>query len=229
MAIAKLIRIPLLVALCLSSLGTLIKILWLDQSISTRETTSIFSEEIALSGWRFRDVQPLLDAAGEPLTEKNPAELLAAGTYIYQQDDYHLKIDMHYLIHLDPNLRNLMLKYEKETPKTPFISTIQENEFGSYSLFTEQDNAYLSSCINPRGETTVTAAQFTQNRYTYDLKVDRLIPILLGQTTLQDARCLWVHMTLPINPEQSQEETFQTLETTWADWYETWQPRFPDD
>lgn len=229
MAIAKLIRIPLLAALCLSSLGTLIKILWLDQDLHARDNSSLFSEEIALSGWRFQDVQPLLDRAGEPLTEKNSAELLAAETYTYQRDNYQLEIDMHYLIHLDPNLRNLMLKYEKETPKSPFLSTIQENEFGYYSLFAEQDNTYLSSCINPRGETTVTVAQFTQNRYTHDLKVDRLIPILMGQATLQDARCLWVHMTLPIKPGQSQEETFQMLETTWADWYTAWQPRFPDN
>lgn len=201
---------------------TLAKVLFFPPAPPSQAYASLFSGAPELMGWQFDETTPL------DLQERGQGELITAATYTYTQEEHNLAIDMHYLVHLDPNLRNLMLKYGKNTPAATIESTLRHNEFGYYSIFSDAAGTYLSSCINPTGGTTVTAAQFTQNRYTNDLRPERFLPILLGQTTLQDARCLWVHMTLPTEAELTSEEASAMLEAVWPAWYSTWQANFPD-
>jgi cyanosortase A-associated protein len=41
--------------------------------------------------------------------------------------------------------------------------------------------------------------QFLKNQVTYDLQIGRLMPWLLGEETLRDRRCLWAHLSTPLN------------------------------
>lgn len=218
----KSLRIPVLIALFGGSLLALGKVLLFPPTPPVLANASLFANQPELPDWQFQATTPL------SLEEEGEGELITAATYTYEQETYQLNIDMHYLMHMDSYLRNLMLKYGKNTPTVPFETTIQENEFGYYSLFSDAEGTYLSSCINPRGGTTVTDSQFVQNRQIHDLRADRLLPILIGQTTLQDARCVWVHMTLPATNNLPPEKATEILETVWPLWYNTWQLKFPD-
>jgi cyanosortase A-associated protein len=51
---------------------------------------------------------------------------------------------------------------------------------GFYTLLAAEGKAYLSTCVNAQGPTTVTREQFLANRTAYDLKPNRLLPILIG-------------------------------------------------
>lgn len=201
---------------------TLIKVLWFMPARTAIAIPTVFADAIELPDWQAQPPQAL------PVPENKAHELRAVALYRYSQGDRQLEVEMRYLEKSDTSIRNLMLQYGKVTPTVPFDSTIRQNKAGYYSLFAEGDTAYLSSCINPKGETTVTSAQFTENRYTYDLRLDRAIPIVLGQVSLQDSRCLWTHMALAIAPSTSAETTFPALEASWNHWQTLWQGRFPD-
>ncbi|MBD1911488.1 MULTISPECIES: cyanoexosortase A system-associated protein [unclassified Leptolyngbya] len=215
------LRASWLALLCGGVLITLAKVLWLMPTRMIAAPT-VFADAIELPNWRSQPPQSL------PIPENKANELRAVALYRYHQGDRQLDIEMRYLEKSDTSVRNLILQYGKVTPTIPFESTIRQNEAGYYSLFAEGDTAYLSSCINPKGGTTVTSAQFTQNRYTYDLRLDRAIPIVLGQVSLQDSRCLWTYMTLAIAPNASAEATYPVLEASWERWQTQWQSRFPN-
>lgn len=215
------LRVTWLALLCGGVLVTLAKVLWFIPT-RTIAAPTVLADAIELPEWRSQSPQSL------PIPEAKAKELRAAALYQYDQGDRQLNIEMRYLEKSDTSVRNLMLQYGKATPTVPFENTVRHGQAGYYSLFTEGDTAYLSSCINPKGETTVTAAQFTQNRYAYDLRFDRAIPILLGQVSLQDSRCLWTYMTLAIAPNTADETAYPVLEAAWKHWQTHWQSHFPE-
>jgi len=214
-------RIPLLVLVCGGALVTLAKVLWWMPAYQVVAVPEVLDQAIALSEWQLKTQESL------SIPEEKAKELRAVHRYLYTQDEQQLAIEMRYLERSDTNIRNLLLQYDQVTPTVPFESTIRQNEAGYYSLFEDGEHVYLSSCINPKGGTTVTAAQFTQNRYTYDLQLSRAIPVLLGQTSLQDSRCLWTHMAIPIAPGTPIEATYPILEASWEQWQTFWQANFP--
>jgi cyanosortase A-associated protein len=78
--------------------------------------------------------------------------------------------------------------------------------------------AYLDACINSRGGSTFTEEQFRANRIQYDVQFNRLLPWLLGQQELRDQRCLWTHLSIPLN-QSSPESSYHILENAWFSWY----------
>jgi cyanosortase A-associated protein len=116
---------------------------------------------------------------------------------------------------------------------TPYLKSKSqfENEtrhqasVGFYSVFVEQQHAHLASCINGRGESTVSVPQFQNNRNTTDLLSERPLLWLVGLTPeWRDRQCLFVHMQLPLK-NRAPEDAYKVLEQAWADWYRIWQPR----
>lgn len=179
---------------------------------------------VSLNDWQLVS-STAMRPEGNATNERSAA---VSGTlYRYRQGDRTLDIEMRYLVDDDSEVRNLMLKYGKKSAASA-PATVQFQEGTGYvSLSSGQSQLYLSSCINSRGSTTVTAAQFNQNRYAHDLRLDRALPVLLGQQSLRDSRCLWTHMTLSLNKESS-DSARQVLLDVWKDWYQWWQPRFPE-
>ncbi|WP_041429223.1 cyanoexosortase A system-associated protein [Synechococcus sp. PCC 7502] len=107
----------------------------------------------------------------------------------------------------------LYAQSKKSKYEVPVMKIAQESG-SSYGLYYNQNTAYLSSCINPRGGSTVTNEQFQANRDRYDLNPKRWIPVILGMERLRDWRCLWINLSIPSNMNNV-DESYKTLVTAW--------------
>ncbi|MCU0537215.1 MAG: cyanoexosortase A system-associated protein [Hydrococcus sp. Prado102] len=211
-------RIPFLVLIFGSVFFVLGKsILTPSVTQSSMAALFVFPAKVPLIGW-----QPL---AGRPLPESNSElqQLLAQKHYQYTRDGRILDIEMRYFTATDGDVRNFIRSY---TSLVPSINLREQPKVGFYGLLADQQRAYLSACINPRGGSTVTDGQFKQNRYLYDVRLNRLLPWLLGRESLRDNRCLWAHLSVSLE-KSSPETTYRVLENVWFSWYEWWHLRFP--
>ncbi len=107
---------------------------------------------------------------------------------------------MRYMVKTHGNVKSFIEKYYSLPLSSgqPTLVLRQQANTGFYNLFTYQQRAYLSTCINSRGGSTVTAPQFRRNRLIYDMRLGRLFPWLVGQGTIRDRRCLWAHLSVPL-------------------------------
>ncbi|GAB4136416.1 MAG: hypothetical protein Fur0046_09900 [Cyanobacteria bacterium J069] len=219
---AKSFRLPLLALTFGGVLVVLGRLLLFPEAVGRAAVSFTFPETVPLPGWQSQYSTVL------PIPEKAQAEMRSGRSYRYMQGDRPLDVEIRYLVNTDPSVRNLLLKYGKPTLTAPFPSTIQQDEAGGfYSIYSDETHAYLTSCINPRGSSTVTEAQFMQNRYALDLRPERALPVLLGRETLRDGRCLWTVLSTPLQ-SASPEQIYPQLKAVWADWHQWWQPQFPD-
>ena len=159
-------------------------------------------------------VQPPAYISGKYITGKS---------YQYIKNDILLDIEMRYLIHTKGDLKSFIKSYTGQI--LPFL--YEQQGIGFYSMFTYQQRAYLSACINPYGYSTVTGDQFRRNGLRYALSLERIASWLTSQTEIVDKRCLWAHLSIPLN-NSSQEEAYRTLENVWFDWYQWWNQNFPE-
>ncbi|MBE9008475.1 cyanoexosortase A system-associated protein [Fortiea sp. LEGE XX443] len=214
----KEIRIKFLALIFGAGILVLGKSIFFPNPDKPKINTFVFPQEVPLGEW-----QPSVAAPVKSLTKENP-NLLAQKYYRYVKNDLPLDIEMHYLqdfYHADIGVyiqRNLGIT-------SPTVMR-QQKGAGYYGLGVDKQKAYLSTCINPRGGSTFTHAQFRDNRFSQDISFNRIMPILLGQEALLDKRCLWVHLSIPLQ-NSSPEEAYQVLEKAWFSWYQWWQPRFP--
>lgn len=213
----KNLRTPLL-AVTLSGVLLVLGKVILYPAVSNRTVSSfVLPSAVPLPGW-----QPLPSHLLVAPTAKDPS-YISGRQYQYIQNDLPLNIEMRYLVNTVGDVKGLIKTYTS-IPSSPVLH--QQEGIGFYGLFTYQGKAYLSSCINPSGGSTVTDNQFKQNRNIYDLQLGRLLPWLLGQEKLKDERCLWAHLSIPLR-HSSPEPSYQTLESAWVSWYQWWRPRFP--
>ncbi|CAN1209191.1 hypothetical protein TUMEXPCC7403_03145 [Tumidithrix helvetica PCC 7403] len=153
------------------------------------------------------------------------------------------KVGMHYQFAIDRNPIDIDVRYLFRTTGdvTAFLQDYAELKaepdeirkgirykegLGHYTIFTVRDRIYLSACINPRGQSTVTTEQFDENMSAYALKPNTIISWLLGQDDLRDRRCLWSQLSTSLEGD-SVANAEQKLEKAWISWYEWWKPRFP--
>ncbi|MEO0854900.1 MAG: cyanoexosortase A system-associated protein, partial [Cyanobacteria bacterium J06648_11] len=144
--------------------------------------------------------------------------------------DRQLDIEMYYLVITDSQIHRYLREYHPEgiRQKEDVPELVrQQTDVGTHVRFQYGDRAYLSSCINPNGPSTVDKQQFEANRNTYDLQLARAIPVLLGRESIRDRRCLWTLMSLPAVDEVEAEASFAALEQVWPAWYAWWSDRFP--
>ena len=181
--------------------------------------------QITISNWKFQ--------SSNPLDKLYAQKAIASQRYIYKSDqDEVLQIDLLYvngIVKVTQYLSDLGFN----PPKGSIINRYSPNT-GHYLLFSDQKRAYLSSCINPRGGSTITEDQFMQNRNTYDINPERIISYLLGTTDLRDTRCLFTILSIPLENQNldSQnfnflDESYQKLEKAWTNWHQDWQKKFP--
>ncbi|GAP93796.1 hypothetical protein NIES2104_03040 [Leptolyngbya sp. NIES-2104] len=142
--------------------------------------------------------------------------------YQYQYQGFNVQI--HYLQATDGDVSTYLKTYLLNEQNIEAID--KQSSTGFYRLLERDRVAYLSSCINSRGSSTINREQFFANRNTYDLRIDRLLPIVLGMEDPRDARCLWITVSTPIE-NRSIEVVHQQLEAVWQDVYAWWLPRFP--
>lgn len=207
------LRIPFLAA----TLGGICLVLGksiFDPSIG-KPTPYAFPAQVPLSGWQAETPAPRESAAGRQ-----------RGHYRYRQGQEVLEVEMRYLTDTNGDFKVFLQDHTTMHVPANRVSVRHQEETGFYGLSRHQGRVYLTACINPLGGSTLTREQFLQNRQTYDLQPDRLWAWLLAQADLRDRRCLWVHLSLPLN-SASPQATEQKLEAAWIDWHQFWQPHFP--
>jgi cyanosortase A-associated protein len=215
----KEIRIPLLALTCVTGLLVTGKVILLPSLDKPKINAFVFPEAVPLPQWQLSLTASLKTPAEEHLA------LVAQKHYRYIENNLPLDIEMRYFQNLyNADVNFLVERYTSIKSSATIVR--QSNEVGYYGLGIDQQRAYLSACINPRGGSTFTHAQFRNNRYFNDVRFGRLLPLLKGEEPLLDKRCLWVHMSIPVK-QSSPEATYQALENIWFSWYKWWQPRFP--
>ncbi len=217
------IRISLLAAIFGGVLFVLGKSLLYPTGSQPTLTPFNFPPAVSLPQW-----QPLASTPLENKTAKSP-KFLSGRRYHYIQNGVPLDIEMRYFVITSGEIESYIKTHTAISSSADKVLPVlrQKEGVGFYSLFAHQGRAYLSACINPRGGSTVTDEQFRRNRYTYDVRSHRFLPWLLGQAELRDMRCLWAHLSVPLN-NSSPEDAYQTLEKAWFSWYQWWSPRFPN-
>jgi cyanosortase A-associated protein len=192
-----------------------------ETSQSDRTAKYTFPDRVPLAKWNQINSLPLSDRYPQPPT------LLSSRVYQYQQSTLPLTIEMRYTVDKGGSLVEFIKQY---TPTLTSSTTARKDSHrestGFYTLFTSNKQAYLVSCINPRGSSTITAQQFNSNRYKYDLDLPRLFNWVIGKDNLRDLRCLWTKLSIPLN-NLPPDKAYSTLESAWLDWYQWWYPRFP--
>ena len=210
-------------ALALLTLGKVV----LDPTIG-KSPNLAFPLKVSLPGWK------LLES--KAISPKHP-DSLVSHYYQFIQKNYLLDIEMRYLINTDGDVAKYIQKYtpinregDVATPglrQRPSLSLHQQEAVGFYSMFVRQDRAYLSACINPRGGATVSSQQFSQNRYTYDLDLKRLLRWFVSRVDIWEDHCLWSHLSIEIE-DNSLEATYSILERAWISWYKQWRLPLPN-
>ncbi len=199
----------------------------LDPTAGNRPVSPlVFPSVVPLPGWQLLESRPL----GEPITRvhKSDEAVLASQKYSYRQNNQQMEIEMGYVVSTLGEVHSYFQHYTSiQLQDGQLLQNLRQHKgVGFYSLFVYQGRSHLSACINPRGGSTVTSAQFLANRNTYDLQLRRLVPWLLGKESLPDRRCLWADLSMPLN-QVSAETTYPALEQAWWSWYQWWSLRFP--
>lgn len=209
------------IGICLATIYSVIQ-----PTVGNRQVSPFsFPDTIPLESWNLVKTEPIVNSKKEKTKQE---ELIASGqSYIYNKDNLALKVEMLYLVGTRGNVHGVLKKeidISEELLKK--ADTKKLENFGFYKIFSDRNSSYLSTCINPRGQTTVTQKQFAQNRYAHDLKPTLVLRWLLGQDTIRDRRCLLINLSIPLD-NLSPEIAYEILEEVWQDWYSWWQPQFP--
>ncbi|MEO1402290.1 MAG: cyanoexosortase A system-associated protein [Cyanobacteria bacterium J06635_1] len=186
--------------------------------------------KVADRSFSFPDHVVLADSSvsqGEVITfDSDMPEFFVSGhRYRYQYNERSVAVEMRYLIRPNAELMKLIEKHldtDQPVPREEIVIK-QSPDLGSYLLYSDQEQAYLSACIDPYGNSTATDEEFKYNRNFYDIR-HRLWPWLTGEN-LKDERCLWAHLSTPLG--DNAQAAKQALEQIWPVWYELWQIEFP--
>ena len=198
----------------------------IEPTVGNRQVSSFnFPDRIPLKSWQLLGTESIVESKAE---NKEREEVIAsAKNYTYSKDNLALKVEMFYLVGTRGNIPSI-LEDRVAIPAEVLekAETKRAADIGFYTIFHHRDRAYLSSCINSRGNTTVNQKQFSQNRYKHDLKYTLILPWLLGKESIRDRRCLLANLSLPLD-NLSPEIAYEILKEVWQDWYSWWQPQFP--
>lgn len=214
------VRLILLHTICISMVLILGKLI-LDPTAGKRSFADFkFPDALPLAGWKLVASQLLIDRA---LATAEYDRVNAGRLYHYRQNAISLQVEVRYVLNTNGDVSRLLQQTSVEPiSKMQQIQTIS----GFYNSFTTSDALHLTSCVNPRGNSTVTSTQFLQNRYAYDLQMNHLLAWATGQENLIDQRCLWLHLSTPlhVNPH---DQALALLESAWHNLTLWGQTQFP--
>lgn len=202
----------------------------LGKSILTSPKTShtvtpfTFPQTIRLPGWQFLGSRSLANQTNS--ASKPTYVTLAEKNYHYTKNELPLNIEMRYIVGNPGDVESYIRHTSILATTSPGTPILHQQKIGFHWHFIHQERAYLSTCINPHGVSTVTIQQFRQSRITSGALFSHLLPVLLGQESLWDERCLWTQLSVPLR-NTLPEQAYQTLETAWVSWYQQWSLNFP--
>jgi cyanosortase A-associated protein len=179
-----------------------------------------FPSDIPLNNWQQLDSKPL-----NITVQSNNSERLESGhSYQYTKGKIDIKIEARYIVGSRGYVESYIDQYTDINPEA--LKAEYSKEVGYYFVFKDNHRAYLSSCISPRSQSTVTQKQFASNRYQADLNPTIFLNWFVGKASIRDSRCLWMQLSMPLNTSQPQK-AYTTLQEAWGDWYRWWLPHFP--
>ncbi|MEH2379712.1 MAG: cyanoexosortase A system-associated protein [Nostoc sp.] len=220
------IRISLLAVTCVGVFLTLVKLIFDADAASHKVSDFVFPTNFLLTDGKILESQLLIDKVVQESTKYDV--VIAGRRYRYRYNSIPVDIEMRYVVGTLGDVEGLIKNNTTINlpPGKVFQTVHQQLGIGYYGLFTYENKAYLSSCMNPQGDGTVTTEQFLHNRQIYNIRLNRFLPWLLGEQSFLDKRCLWAHLSIPVNNADYQS-AYQLLEKAWLSCYRWWSPRFP--
>ena len=189
-----------------------------------KNLTLPFPDEVLLPEWQ-TEVSPEKEAS---LSQPDADKLLGfvnGKSYQYRQGKQVLKINMRYFSPTVGDVQAYLGHYNNKTIP-PSLVIREKKELGYYGLFTQNQQAHLTTCLTPKGGNIFKREQFLQVRYQSDIRPERFIPWAIGKVPLLDNRCLWIDMSLNGTEQNSPSSDYLTLEKAWFSWNEYWRSRF---
>ncbi len=193
--------------------------------IGRREISPLqFSSQLNLSDWEQENSISLVTT---PQTELTHHRLRSGRKYHYKKQQRQVEAALRFI---SPTFGNIE-KYLQKTYDKTFQIAYQQGQtnylpsFGYYRLFKDEKQAYLSACLTPTFESTVSQRQYVSQANRQVFNWQTLIPRLLGEKSLRERRCLWVNLSTPLN-SNSPETSYQLLESVFKTGYPKWQGLF---
>jgi cyanosortase A-associated protein len=203
--------------LIFSSLGKLFII-----SVESASSSFTFPSVVALPDWQSLESTSInRNALG---TSQAPT-FFTGIKYRFAKDNLGLDVDMNYIAGGLGDTREYTKIYQGFLHEA--TSPIHKHTVGYYYQYTYQGRAYLSTCINPHGSSTVNPQQFQKARFADPDWPRHVLPVLLGQESFWDDRCLWTQLSIPLK-NLSTEQAYQALESAFFPWFQRWSKNFPD-
>ncbi len=207
----------LIIAICLIFLS-IFYLFFVSSPIQGLRADAARLENLSLNNWQLISTKklntPKLDVA--PHFEA----MLSGQSSHYLQGNNNLDLERYYVVNTGQNQMNEWLNYLAGNSKD-IKRHIRHNKYGYYLLTNDHNQAHLVSCINAKGESTVTQEQFEENSKNFYFKSNRIVPWLLGSDILDDQRCLWFKLSTPLE-NTNHEKADQLLESLWSANYTQW-------
>jgi len=184
----------------------------------------VFPDEIPLPKWQL-EVRPDKEAS---LSQPDADKLLGfvnGKSYQYRQGKQLLTINMRYFSPTVGDVQAYLGHYNNKTIP-PSLVIREKKELGYYGVFTQNQQAHLTTCLTPRGGNIFKRKQFLKVRYQSDIRPERFLPWVIGKVPLLDNRCLWIDMSLSGTEQNSPSSDYLTLEKVWVSWNGYWRSRF---
>ena len=171
---------------------------------------------------------PFGNATPQIHTNKQQTEVVKARQqYQYTQNGRAIALEINYVVGTRGDVATYLQNYTDIDEQAIKAKSIKQIEgIGHHALFTDNQQAYLTSCISPRSLSNVTQKQFSQYRYENDLNWQTGWKWLQGLASIRDRRCLWVLLATPVTQNNIQAD-YRALEAAWEDVYQWWLLNFP--
>jgi cyanosortase A-associated protein len=194
------------------------KVIFIPTPYKPKATAFNFPQSVPLSQWQLSKTELL------PKPKYLIPELVTQWRYQYTQKSQNLPLDiqMYYVSGLTDASEKM--QYINKILSPPKL--YKREGIGYYGLGVNEKRAFLVACINPRGNTTITAMQSLKNGFSYDVRPNRLMVALLGQAPLLDKRCLFTYMSVPLE-NTSEGIAYQVLENAFFEWHKWWYTNYP--
>ncbi len=185
-------------------------------------------------------VLPLETPASVPLTQWQIVEgnfpKVEEESYKYQyisnqkssNKNQTLEVQTSYRKYDGGNVSRLLFIEASIPPATVMMRMKQKEGMGFYGMFEYDNKAHITGCINRAGESSVTNAQHTQNKYKYGWGIQRTLLWFIGYKDLFETACLWTLISTPVTSNLDSttlDKTYENLETAWVEWYSWWKPK----
>lgn len=183
-----------------------------------------FPSQLSLNNWK--------ETSSSSLVENPETELLFNGLhsgqeYNYQQGNEEVTVALRFISPTHGSINAFLEDIYDESLLEAYAAgkTRSLSEVGSYQLFSDGEKAYLSACVIPDGESTATHSGYTRQSDANVFDIKTLLPRLVGLRSVRERRCLWVHLSTPLEGE-SPEASEEVLEEMFKEGYPQWQGLF---